>query len=121
MTPDITTQLADLTLEEKASLTSGADFWTTKPIARLGIPAVTLTDGPHGLRKQASGGEHLDIYNAVPATCFPTAATLASSWDRDLLRQVGEALGAEARAADVAVLLGPGVNIKRSPLCGRNF
>ena len=121
MTPDITTQLADLTLEEKASLTSGADFWTTKPIARLGIPAVTLTDGPHGLRKQASGGDQLDIYNAVPATCFPTAATLASSWDRDLLRQVGEALGAEARAADVAVLLGPGVNIKRSPLCGRNF
>jgi beta-glucosidase len=121
MTPDITTQLAELTLEEKASLTSGADFWTTKPVTRLGIPAVTLTDGPHGLRKQATGGEQLDIYNAVPATCFPTAATLASSWDRDLLRQVGAALGAEARAADVAVLLGPGVNIKRSPLCGRNF
>jgi beta-glucosidase len=121
MTPDLTAQLADLTLEEKASLTSGADFWTTKPVTRLGIPAVMLTDGPHGLRKQATDGEHLDIYNAVPATCFPTAATLASSWDRDLLRQIGEALGAEARAADVAVLLGPGVNIKRSPLCGRNF
>ena len=121
MTPDITAQFAEFTLEEKASLASGADLWSTKPVTRLGIPAVTLTDGPHGLRKQASGGDQLDIYNAVPATCFPTAATLASSWDRDLLRQVGEALGAEARATDVAVLLGPGVNIKRSPLCGRNF
>ncbi|QKJ20604.1 glycoside hydrolase family 3 C-terminal domain-containing protein [Microbacterium hominis] len=111
----------DLTLEEKASLTSGASFWWTKPIQRVGIPAIMVTDGPHGLRKQAEGGDHLGIGTSVPATCFPPAVALGSSWDADLARRVGEALGAETSIEGVAVLLGPGINIKRSPLCGRNF
>ncbi|MEL7976153.1 glycoside hydrolase family 3 C-terminal domain-containing protein [Isoptericola sp. F-RaC21] len=116
--------LASLTLEEKASLLSGLDFWHTQQVERDGetvVPSVMVTDGPHGLRKQAESADHLGIGNSVPATCFPTAAALGSSWDADLLRRVGEALGRETRANDVAVLLGPGVNIKRSPLCGRNF
>ncbi len=113
--------LGTLTLEEKASLTSGADFWNTQAIPAKHVPAVMVTDGPHGLRKQREGADHLGIGNSVPATCFPPAASLGSSWDPDLVRRVGEALGRETRAHDVAVLLGPGVNIKRSPLCGRNF
>jgi beta-glucosidase len=113
--------VADLTLEEKASLTSGASFWYTKPIERVGIPAIMLADGPHGLRKQREGGDHLGIGDSVPATCFPPAVALGSSWDAELVRRVGEALGAEASIENVAVLLGPGINIKRSPLCGRNF
>jgi beta-glucosidase len=118
---DIPALVAGLTLAEKAALTSGADFWFTEPVERLGIPSVMLTDGPHGLRKQATDTATVGLTTSVPATCFPTAAALASSWDRDLLRRVGRALGAEARAEGVAVLLGPGINIKRSPLCGRNF
>jgi beta-glucosidase len=113
--------LAQLTLEEKASLTSGSDFWHTQGVERAGVPAVMVTDGPHGLRKQAEDADHLGLGNSVPATCFPTAAALGSSWDVDLVTRVGEALGRETRANDVAVLLGPGVNIKRTPLCGRNF
>ncbi|WP_380174684.1 glycoside hydrolase family 3 C-terminal domain-containing protein [Kineococcus sp. DHX-1] len=113
--------LAELTVEEKAALLDGSDFWHTEPVERLGIPALMVTDGPHGLRKQAVGGDHLGLANSVPATCFPPAAGLASSWDVDLLRRVGEALGRETRAEGVSVLLGPGVNMKRSPLCGRNF
>ncbi|GAA0303902.1 glycoside hydrolase family 3 C-terminal domain-containing protein [Kineococcus aurantiacus] len=113
--------LAELTLEEKAALLDGSDFWHTEPVERLGVPALMLTDGPHGLRKQAEGGDHLGLNASVPATCFPPAAGLASSWDTDLLRRVGQALGREARAERVSVLLGPGVNMKRSPLCGRNF
>ena len=116
--------MADLTLTEKASLLSGLNFWHTQPISRNGeiiVPAIMLTDGPHGLRKQATAADHLGINESVPATCFPPAVTLASTWDPDLLRRVGVALGVEARANDVAVLLGPGINIKRSPLCGRNF
>lgn len=116
--------LAELTLEEKASLLSGVDFWHTQPVERDGetlVPSVMVTDGPHGLRKQAESADHLGIGNSVPATCFPTAAALGSTWDPALLHRVGEALGRETRANDVAVLLGPGVNIKRSPLCGRNF
>ncbi len=113
--------LAELTVEEKAALLDGSDFWHTEPVERLGIPALMVTDGPHGLRKQAEGGDHLGLANSVPATCFPPAAGLASSWDVDLLRRVGEALGRETRAEGVSVLLGPGVNMKRSPLCGRNF
>ncbi|MBD8022684.1 glycoside hydrolase family 3 C-terminal domain-containing protein [Microbacterium gallinarum] len=110
-----------LTLEEKASLTSGASFWYTKPIERAGVPAIMVTDGPHGLRKQRGGGDHLGIGDSVPATCFPPAVGLGSSWDVDLVRRVGEALGTETSIENVAVLLGPGINIKRSPLCGRNF
>lgn len=123
-TLDVDVTLARLTLEEKASLLSGHDFWHTQPVERDGetlVPAVMVTDGPHGLRKQATAADHLGIGDSVPATCFPTAAALGSSWDRDLLFRVGVALGRETRANDVAVLLGPGVNIKRSPLCGRNF
>ncbi len=113
--------MTELTLEENASLTSGASFWYTKPIERAGIPSLTLTDGPHGLRKQREGGDHLGIGDSVPATCFPPAVALGSSWDVELVARVGEALGVETSIEGVAVLLGPGVNIKRSPLCGRNF
>ncbi|WP_337059464.1 glycoside hydrolase family 3 C-terminal domain-containing protein [Kineococcus sp. G2] len=113
--------LAQLTLEEKASLLGGSDFWHTQGVDRLGVPAVMVTDGPHGLRKQAEDADHLGLNASVPATCFPPAAGLASSWDTALLRRVGEALGRETRAERVAVLLGPGVNMKRTPLCGRNF
>lgn len=106
-----------MTLEEKASLCSGRDFWSTQPIERLGLASIFLTDGPHGVRKAAG----TDFTNSAPATCFPTASALASSWNVELLREVGEALGREAQSLDVQVLLGPGLNMKRSPLCGRNF
>lgn len=113
--------VADLTLEEKASLTSGLSFWFTEPVARAGIPSIMLTDGPHGVRKQTGGGDHLGLGDAVPATCFPPAVALGGTFDPALLERVGVALGTEARAEQVAILLGPGINIKRSPLCGRNF
>ena len=116
-----TYQASDLTLEEKASLTSGADFWTTKSVPRAGVPSVMMTDGPHGLRKQVGDTDHLGISQSVPATCFPPAVALGSSFDPDLAERVGEALGEEAAAQDVAILLGPAINVKRSPLCGRNF
>ena len=106
-----------MSLEEKASLCSGLGFWHTKPIERLGIPSIMMTDGPHGLRKQEKEG----FGKSVPATCFPTAVTLASSWDRKLIEKVGSAIGEECQAEGVSIILGPGVNIKRSPLCGRNF
>jgi beta-glucosidase len=111
--------LAQMTLEEKASLCSGRDLWHTKGIERLGIASIMMADGPHGLRKQTQS----DAVGAasVPSTCFPTGAALASSWDRELIEGVGRALGEECQAEDVQILLGPGVNIKRSPLCGRNF
>lgn len=113
--------ISQMTLEEKAGLCSGLDFWNTKGIERLGIPSLMVTDGPHGLRKQQGSADHLGLHNSVPATCFPSAAGLASSWDRKLIARVGEALGAECQVENVAVLLGPGNNIKRSPLNGRNF
>src|SRR5512132_3566507 len=113
--------LAELTLEEKASLCLGADFWHTAAVERLGIPAIMVSDGPHGLRKQPEEGDHVAISGSVPATCFPTACALGSSWDPRLVQRLGAALGREARAQGVAVVLGPGINIKRSPLCGRNF
>lgn len=113
--------LSQLTLEEKVSLCSGLDFWHTKGIERLDIPSIMLTDGPHGLRKQVEGADHLGIHHSVPATCFPSAVGLASTWNKELIQQVGVALGEECQAENVAVLLGPGANIKRSPLCGRNF
>ena len=118
---DVERVLAELTLEEKAALTSGSDFWHTDGVDRLGVPRVMVTDGPHGLRKQAASADHLGLGASVPATCFPPAAALASTWDVELLDRVGRALGRETRGNDVAVLLGPGVNMKRSPLCGRNF
>lgn len=110
-----------MTLAEKASLMSGANFWNTKPVPRLGIPSIMLTDGPHGLRKQGGAADHLGLNASLPATCFPPAAALASSWDASLLTRIGAALGSEAAAEHVSVLLGPGMNIKRNPLAGRNF
>jgi beta-glucosidase len=118
---DIQALLAQLTLEEKASLCSGLNFWYLKGVERLGIPSIMVTDGPHGLRKQAVSAEQLGLTESVPATCFPTASALAATWNRDLVRQVGVALGEECRQEKVGVILGPGANIKRSPLCGRNF
>lgn len=112
---------SELNTEEKAALTSGLSFWESKGIERAGIPSIYLTDGPHGVRKQREGGDHLGIGDSVPATCFPPAVALGSSWDPELLESVGRALGAEAQTERVGVLLGPGINIKRSPLCGRNF
>jgi len=106
-----------MTVEEKASLCSGLTTWSTKPITRLGIPSIFMTDGPHGLRK----AEGFDFTKTVPATCFPTASALASSWNPDLLTKMGVALGEECQANDVQIILGPGVNMKRSALCGRNF
>lgn len=117
---DIENIIAQLTLEEKAGLCSGADLWHTKEVARLGIPSVMMADGPHGLRKQADE-DALGLHKSVPATCFPTASALACSWDRDLLQKIGAALGEECQCQHVSILLGPGCNIKRSPLCGRNF
>lgn len=113
--------IGQMTLEEKASLMSGANFWNTKAIERLGIPSIMLTDGPHGLRKQGGKADHLGLNKSIPSTCFPTAATLANSWDIALLAEVGSYLGKEAASEDVGILLGPGLNIKRNPLCGRNF
>jgi len=110
-----------MTLEEKASLLSGQDFWRTRAIERLEIPAMALADGPHGLRKQAGEGDHLGLVEGVKATCFPTSATVANSWDEQLCEEIGQALGKEAAFHDVNILLGPGINIKRNPLCGRNF
>ncbi|MDQ6420187.1 glycoside hydrolase family 3 C-terminal domain-containing protein [Paenibacillus sp. LHD-117] len=125
MARDIKNILKQMTLEEKAGLCSGLDFWHTKGIERLGIPPLLVTDGPHGLRKQmpkkTDDPDHLGVFGSVPATCFPSAVGLASSWDRELIGKVGVALGEECQAEDVSVLLGPGANIKRSPLCGRNF
>jgi beta-glucosidase len=118
---NVASLLGELTLEEKASLCLGSDFWHTAPIPHLGIPAIAVSDGPHGLRKQPDEGDHVGISGSLPATCFPTASALGSSFDPELARRVGEALGVEALAQGVAVVLGPGINIKRSPLCGRNF
>ena len=113
--------IKQMTLEEKASLLSGKDFWQTVDIERLGIPSITLSDGPHGLRKQAGDADHLGLNASLPATCFPTAAAIANSWNPELGEEIGVHLGTEALAQSVNVLLGPGLNIKRSPLCGRNF
>lgn len=117
--------IAQMTLEEKASMCDGLDYWHSQPIERLGIKSISLNDGPHGIRKKgdpdaAKKGE-TDLLKGVPAICFPTASATACSWDTDLIRRMGEALGDECRKEKVSVLLGPGTNIKRSPLCGRNF
>ncbi|KQZ84971.1 beta-glucosidase [Microbacterium sp. Root166] len=117
----MTTDITRLTLEQKASLLSGRDFWSTKPVDEAGIPSIVLTDGPHGIRRQAGGADHLGINDSLPSTCFPPAVAVGSSWDPDMAARVGAAVGEEGLAFGVAVVLGPGVNIKRSPLCGRNF
>ena len=110
-----------MTLEEKAALLSGKGEWQTWDFERLGIPSMFCSDGPHGIRKQAGAGDHLGLNPSLPATCFPTAATVANSWDPELGEEIGKALGEEASVQGVHVVLGPGLNIKRSPLCGRNF
>jgi beta-glucosidase len=113
--------LGKMTTEEEVALTSGANFWETKALERLEVPSIIMTDGPHGLRLQEGGSEDLAVSANLPATCFPPACTLGSTWDPAMLKRVGQALGRETRAAGVSVILGPGVNIKRHPLCGRNF
>ncbi|MCU0519497.1 MAG: glycoside hydrolase family 3 C-terminal domain-containing protein [Anaerolineae bacterium] len=120
MVDRITNLIAAMTLEEKASFCSGLDAWRTKPIDRLGIPSVMMSDGPHGLRKQ-KGDSPAPNEATVPATCFPTGAALAATWDRDLVARVGIAIAEEAQTEGVGIVLGPAVNVKRSPLCGRNF
>ena len=118
---DVKKLVNELTLEEKASLCSGADFWHTKAIDRLNIPAAMVSDGPHGIRKQESLADHMGVAESIKAIGFPTASAMACSFDRDLLHKIGDALGEECVAEDLAVLLGPGINMKRSPICGRNF
>ncbi len=113
--------VAQMTLEEKAAMCSGADFWHTEAVERLGIPASMVSDGPHGLRKQNEEGDHLGINDSIKAVCFPAGCGTAASFNRELLTQMGETLGNECQAEGVSVILGPAVNIKRSPLCGRNF
>lgn len=110
-----------MTLEEKAAFLSGKNEWESRNFDRLGIPSIFFSDGPHGIRKQAGAGDHLGLNPSLPATCFPTAAAVANSWNEALGEEIGKALGEEAAAQDVHVLLGPGLNMKRSPLCGRNF
>ena len=110
-----------LTLEEKASLMSGKDFWQTQEIERVGLPSIFLSDGPHGLRKQQAAADNLGLNESYKATCFPTASAIASSWNLELGKEIGVALGKESIYQKVHVLLGPGINIKRNPLCGRNF
>lgn len=110
-----------MTIEEKAAILSGKTVWQTWDFKHLGIPSIFCSDGPHGIRKQAGEGDHLGLNASLPATCFPTAATIANSWDESLGEELGRALGEEAASQGVNVLLGPGLNIKRSPLCGRNF
>ena len=113
--------ISKLSLDEKCYLLSGRDFWSTYSVEKKGVPSINLSDGPHGIRKQEGAGDQLGLGGSLPATCFPTAATIANSWDPALGEEIGRNLGEEAACQDVAVLLGPGLNIKRSPLCGRNF
>ena len=117
--PNIQPIIAQMTLEEKAALCTGAGSWKTTPVERLGIPEMTVSDGPHGLRRVAD--EHSITSTSLPATCFPTAVCMASTWDVDLIRELGQAIAQECNALKVDVVLGPGVNMKRTPLCGRNF
>ena len=121
MKRDIKAIVKHMTLEEKDGMCSGEDFWHLKSVERLGIPSVMVSDGPHGLRKQDQEADHLGANDSIKAVCFPTACATACSFDRDLLYKLGETLGDECQAQNLSVILGPAVNIKRSPLCGRNF
>ena len=118
---DIKALISQLTLEEKAGLCSGADFWHTKAVERLGIPASMVSDGPHGLRKQDDKVDHLGVNDSIKAVCFPAASATAASFDKAMLTRMGEAIGDSCQHEGLSVVLGPAVNIKRSPLCGRNF
>jgi len=113
--------ISQMTLAEKCYMFSGKDFWLTRSVEHVGIKSIMLADGPHGVRKQEGAGDQLGIHGSVPATCFPTAATIANSWDPSLGERIGRCIGEEAASQSVSVLLGPGMNIKRNPLCGRNF
>ena len=121
MKRDLKKIVNQMTLEEKAGMCSGLDFWHLKHVERLGIPEVMVSDGPHGLRKQDDKGDHLGMNDSIKAVCFPPAALSACSFDRKLVKEMGKTIGKEAQANDVSIVLGPAVNIKRSPLCGRNF
>ena len=118
---DIKKLVSQMTLEEKAGLCSGLDFWHTKPVERLGVPAVMVSDGPHGLRKQDSEADHLGINDSIKAVCMPAACATAASFDKEMIGHMGEAIGDSCQHEKLSVVLGPAVNIKRSPLCGRNF
>ena len=118
---DVKKVLSEMTLEEKCSLLSGGDFWHTKAIERLGVPVIMMSDGPHGLRKQNEKPDNLGVNDSIKAVCFPAASATTCSFDREQMYHVGELIGEEAQHEDLAVTLGPAVNIKRSPLCGRNF
>lgn len=118
---DVDMLLSELTLQEKAALVIGKDFWHTRDVERLGLPSIMVSDGPHGMRTQLHVDVETNVGGSEPATCFPTASNVHAGWDREMVRRVGEAIAEEARALGVGVVLGPGVNIKRSPLCGRNF
>ena len=118
---DIQKILSGMTLEDKISLCTGADFWHTKAMPQYGIPGIKMADGPHGLRCQEDSADMIGINESLPATCFPTAVTAGATWNRQLYAQEGEAIGKEGAAAGVSVVLGPGCNIKRNPLGGRNF
>lgn len=114
--------IKQMTLEEKAAMCSGEDFWHFKGLERLGLPHIAVSDGPHGLRDQIGGkADHLGINASAPATCFPSAATTACAWDEEIVALMAKAIAAEAKAAGISIVLGPGINMKRSPLCGRNF
>ena len=121
MATDIKKLVSEMTLEEKASLCGGADFWHTKAVERLGIPRFMMSDGPHGLRKQDEEADHLGVNDSIKAVCFPAACATASSFDTEMIGKMGEAIGDECQAENLSIVLGPAVNIKRSPLCGRNF
>lgn len=118
---DVKALVSQMTLEEKCGLLSGLDFWHTKPVERLGVPSVMVSDGPHGLRKQDMGGDHLGINDSIKAVCMPAACATSASFDRELINTMGQAIGSSCQHEELAVVLGPAVNIKRSPLCGRNF
>ena len=115
------TDANDLTLLQAAALLSGSSAWDSRPIRAAGVPSFVMSDGPHGVRRQLGDADHLGIAQAEKATCFPTASALAATWNPDLARMTGEVLGEEARGRGKDVILGPSINIKRSPLCGRNF
>ena len=118
---DLQTILNSMTLEDKIALCSGANFWETKVYGKYGIPSLFMCDGPHGLRKQENASDMLGVNASRPATCFPAEVTTASSWDADLLERIGAAIGEEAKDQGVGLVLGPGANLKRNPLCGRSF
>ena len=114
--------IRQMTTEEKALMMSGKNTWESMDFEKYGIPSIMMSDGPHGMRTQnPEAGDHLGLGKSMPATCFPTAATIANSWDEGLGEEIGEALAEEAASMGVHVILGPGLNVKRSPLCGRNF